>query len=107
MVLQFPRLGAFHQCADGLLNIVPGPAGEVELALAESYEVSDDGLVYTFKLREGVSFRDGTPLNAEAVLFSLNRIAPINEAEGESAGFLYTDYANSAEAIDEMPFARH
>lgn len=115
-VYSFHDWELFHQCADGLLNIVPGSAGEVEVALAESYEVSDDGLEYTFKLREGVSFHDGTPLKAEAVLFSLNRIAPINEAEGENAGFLYTDYANGVDAIDDMtvkvtfsapfPFAR-
>lgn len=91
-----------HQCADGLLNIVPGSAGEVEFALAESYEVSDDGLVYTFKLRDGVVFPDGTPLTADAVVFTLERIAPINEAEGENAGFLYTGYVDSVEKVDDL-----
>lgn len=91
-----------HQCADGLLNIVPGSAGEVEFALAESYEVSDDGLVYTFTLRDGVVFPDGTPLTADAVVFSLERIAPINEAEGENVGFLYTGYVDSVEKVDDL-----
>lgn len=40
--------------------------------LAESWEVSDDGLVWTFKIREGVSFHDGTPCDANAVAWSLN-----------------------------------
>ena len=46
---------------------------EVEPALAESWESSDDGLTWTFHLRRGVKFHDGTPFNADAALFSLNR----------------------------------
>jgi peptide/nickel transport system substrate-binding protein len=91
-----------HQCSDGLLNAVPGSAGEVELALAESYEVSADGLEYTFKLREDVTFPNGDPFDADAVIFSFDRVAPIDAAEGENAGFLYTAYAVGTEKIDDM-----
>src|SRR5262249_4498039 len=38
--------------------------------LAESWEISDDGLTYTFHLRRGITFHDGTPFNADAVKFS-------------------------------------
>ncbi|HKI53768.1 MAG TPA: ABC transporter substrate-binding protein [Anaerolineales bacterium] len=48
----------------GISNFQPG--------LAESWEVSDDGLVWTFKIREGVKFHDGTPCDANAVAWSLN-----------------------------------
>lgn len=48
----------------GISNFIPG--------LAESWEVSDDGLTWTFKIREGVTFHDGTPLTAEEVAWSLN-----------------------------------
>ncbi len=51
---------------DSSLQIVP--------ALAESWEVSDDGLTWTFHLREGVTFHDGDPLQASDVVFSINRI---------------------------------
>jgi peptide/nickel transport system substrate-binding protein len=101
-VYSFHDWELFHQCADGLLNAVPGSAGEVVPALAESYEVSDDGLEYTFQLREGVVFPDGTPFNADAVVFSFDRIAPIAEIEGANADFLYTAYAAGVEKVDDM-----
>jgi peptide/nickel transport system substrate-binding protein len=41
--------------------------------LAESWEVTEDGLNYTFKLRQGVKFHDGTDFNADAVVFNFNR----------------------------------
>ena len=47
---------------------------DVEPQLATSWTVSDDGLTWTFKLREGVKFHDGTPFNAQAVAESYNRI---------------------------------
>jgi peptide/nickel transport system substrate-binding protein len=47
------------------LDIIPG--------LAESYEISDDGLTYTFTIRPGVTFTDGEPLNAAAVKASIDR----------------------------------
>src|SRR5712692_1851801 len=51
--------------ADESTQIVPG--------LAESWTIAKDGLTYTFKLRKGVTFHDGTPLNADAVNFSIER----------------------------------
>ena len=43
-----------------------------EPGLAESWTVSDDGLVWTFKIREGLTFHDGTPCTAEDIAWSLN-----------------------------------
>ena len=47
--------------------------GAVQPALAESWSVSDDGLTYTFKLRDGVTFHDGSTFEAEDVIFTLDR----------------------------------
>ena len=58
---------------DGLVRYKDGTL-EVEPALAESWTVSDDGTVYTFTLRDGVAFHDGTPLTAEAVKFNFDRM---------------------------------
>ena len=47
---------------------------DIEPGLAKSWEISDDGKTYTFNLREGVTFHDGTPFNANAVVFSIGRM---------------------------------
>lgn len=70
-------------------------------SLAESWTVSDDGLSYTFKLRQGVKFHDGTPFNAEAVKFNIDRQMPENAIPKMSyAGLVYGDVEKS-EVIDE------
>jgi peptide/nickel transport system substrate-binding protein len=51
----------------------PDESTQVVPGLAESWTVSKDGLRYTFKLRKNVAFHDGTPFNAEAVKFSIER----------------------------------
>ncbi len=44
--------------------------GDFEPGLAESWEISDDGLTYTFYLREGVEFHNGEPFNADSMVFT-------------------------------------
>ena len=46
---------------------------ELQPALVTAWEVSEDGLEYSLTLREGVTFHDGTPFNAEAVKFNIER----------------------------------
>jgi ABC-type transport system substrate-binding protein len=70
---------------DGLMDYVPGTT-ELRPGLAESYEISDDGLTYTFKLRPSVRFHNGREMTAEDVVYSLNRVTnPKTQSPG--AGF--------------------
>jgi peptide/nickel transport system substrate-binding protein len=61
---------AFSHVVNGRLVRVNRATGEVEPALAESWTPSEDGLVYTLTLRQGVNFSDGTPFTSADVLFS-------------------------------------
>jgi len=73
---------------------------EVEPCLAESYELSDDLLTYTFKLRPGVVFHDGTPLKASDVKYCMDRVSFAEESSWLS---LFTAVA-STEAPDDATF---
>lgn len=95
-----PAVGDDFSSSHALANlydtlIFPNADGGVDPHLAESWEVSDDGLVYTFNLREGVLFHDGTELLASDVVYSINRL----NAVGEGYAYLVPDAA--AEALDD------
>lgn len=59
-------LPVWDNVTEGLTRFKTGGV-EIEPALAESWEVSDDGLQYVFAIRSGVTFHDGTPLDAQVV----------------------------------------
>lgn len=65
-------------------------------AMAESWEISDDGLVYTFKLRDGLMWSDGSALTAEDFVYSYLRV--LDPATGAQYAGMLTDYIVGAEA---------
>jgi peptide/nickel transport system substrate-binding protein len=65
-------LRAIDQIFETLVSLKPGTT-ELEPGLAKSWEISDDGLVYTFTLQDGVTFHDGEPFNAAAVCTNFDR----------------------------------
>ena len=70
---------------DGLMDYEPGTA-TLRTDLAESYEISEDGLTFTFKIRPGVKFHNGRELTAEDVKYSIERVLdPATQSPG--AGF--------------------
>jgi ABC-type transport system substrate-binding protein len=87
---------------EGLVRYKPNST-DVEPALAEKWDVSADALSYTFHLRSGVKFHDGSPLTAEAVAFcfdrSINKDNPLyQEAQGAGGFPFINDYIGNAVA---------
>jgi peptide/nickel transport system substrate-binding protein len=65
-----------YQMFEGLVEIDltrPEAPTQFKGQLAESWDISEDGLIYTFNLRQGVTFHDGTPFDADAVKFNFER----------------------------------
>jgi len=83
----------------------PTKGGAPKPHLAESWEVSDDGLTYTFYLRKGVKFHDGTELTAEDVAFSMDRMLSI----GFGFAWLWKDVLDvgDTEVVDDYTVTFH
>ncbi len=82
---------------DTLFSFVKKDDGSTEIvnSLAESYEISEDGKTYHFKLRDGVVFSDGTPLTAQDVKFTFERMLTLPDSA-------QTDYAIPIEGAQDM-----
>jgi len=72
-ILDVGRVASRINLYDGLLRWLDNPA-KLEPWLAESYTVSEDGKTYTFKLRKGAKFHDGSEIKASDVVYSMERI---------------------------------
>jgi len=80
---------------EGLTRI--GPSGEVLPALAETWTISEDGKSYTFRLRTGAKFHDGSTFDAEDVKFSLDRARAENSTNAQKQLFAQID---TVEVVD-------
>lgn len=94
----------FQNTAQGLVDLAPQADGTLALVgnLAENWTVSADGKVYTFKLRNGVKFWDGSDFNAQAMKFAIDRAltlrGPAGGVDVMLAGVV------STEAVDASTF---
>lgn len=79
--------------------------GEFLPWLAEEVTMSDDARTYTIRLREGITFHDGTPLNAEAVQFNFDRIVDPETASRKAIGDMGS--YERTEVIDELTVEVH
>ena len=87
--------------AETLVTYAPNATAPEPLLAASMPDVSPDGITYTFVLRAGVKFSDGTPLNAAAVKFSLERAKAFGAKDAEAAGFLLSDIRSVAAPADD------
>ena len=95
--------------SDGLLMWEPGSGDKLVPGLATDFpEVSDGGLTYTFTLKEGIKFGDGTDLDANVFVDHMNRVFAIGpDCPNGVAGALVTPYVESVEAPDATTVVFH
>lgn len=75
--------------------------GDLEPAVASDYAISDDAKTYTFTLREGITFHDGSAVTVDDVKYSIERYA---EIQGESTALFYLD---DVEIVDDSTVELH
>jgi peptide/nickel transport system substrate-binding protein len=76
---------------------------EVIPGLAESWTTSPDGMIWTFKLRRGVRFHDGTPLDAAAVKFTFDRVIDPTHPHAKSGKWSFvTGYLSSVKSVEVL-----
>jgi peptide/nickel transport system substrate-binding protein len=99
-----------QQIYEPLVDLAPGSTNELVGVLAESWEGEPGDTEYVFHLREGVTFHDGTPLNAEAVKINFDRMQNFSEEfQGDAYyygalmdGFGPDNLISNVEATDEL-----
>ncbi len=80
----------------------PVPSLATEVPSVANGLISADGLTYTFPIREGVTFHDGTPLTADDVLYSWDRVMTMDLPDG--AASVLTDVVADMQVVDESTF---
>jgi peptide/nickel transport system substrate-binding protein len=97
-----PAVGSDFSSTSSLCNlydtlVFPNTEGGVDPHLAESWETSADGLTWTFHLKQGVKFHNGSELTASDVAFSMNRLLEI----GEGLAYVFLGTVESTTAVDD------
>ena len=95
---QITPFGMLYAIHDALVR--PYPGQKMGPSLAESWEESEDGLTYTFKLRPGLKFHNGDPVTADDVKFSFNRY------QGTGAQ-TFKDHVSEVEIVDPLVVRFH
>ncbi len=97
-----------QQIVENLVTLKPGTGDQIVGGLADKWDVSADGLTYTFHLRSGIKFHDGTDFNADAVKLNFDRMINIPQSYSDLGYTYYIDTvigrgANSLIAKTEAP----
>lgn len=107
-VLIDPAVGLDFQSVTAIVNLFDplvfvDTKGNIIPHVAKSWDISSDGLTYTFYLRPGIKFHDGSELTAEDVKFSMDRMLEI----GEGVAFLWLGKIQEIKVIDEYKVVFH
>lgn len=89
---------------DGLLRWLDNPA-HLDPWLAKSYDISSDGLTYTFHLREGAKFHDDSVIEASDVVYSIERMLALKK--GASSLFSKSILPGTTKAVDKLTVEFH
>ncbi|WP_296746921.1 ABC transporter substrate-binding protein [Mesorhizobium sp.] len=92
---------------DLLVRLDLADTSKVKGDLAESWKISDDGLVYTFKLKPGLKFASGNPITAADVAYSFERVVKLDKSPAfiiEQFGLNGDNVAEKAKAVDDTTF---
>ena len=95
---EFSGVGIDAQVYDKLLDFPVGRYDKPELSLAESYEVSEDGRVWTFHLQKNVKFHSGNPVTAEDVAYSFQRVVYLKD----QPAFILTQFGITEDSVRSL-----
>lgn len=95
----FPTQDFVLMVFEGLWGLYPKGGGDIVPGLADSYEIAEDGLTYTFHLNPDATWHDGNPVTSADVVFSLD--AQANEAVGSQYTGQFVNTVASWSAIDD------
>lgn len=94
---EFAGIDTTRNIYSKLVNFFPDDLDQYQGDLAESWEVSDDGLTITFTMKEGMTFHSGNPVRAEDAEFSLHRVVKLNK----TPSFILTQFGFTADNVEE------
>ncbi|MDR0809123.1 MAG: ABC transporter substrate-binding protein [Gemmobacter sp.] len=95
---EFSALDVVNNTYDGLVELDPAQPTGPQPGLAESWEVSEDGLTFTFKMKDGITFSSGNPVTAEDAALSLQRAVKIDK----SPAFILNQFGWTADNVEQM-----
>lgn len=98
-----PEIALNRAIYDYLVDVLPDAS--VAPNLATEWEVSEDGLTYTFTLRDDVTFHDGTPFTADDVVFTFERLQELESTALSLMGTFTVEAANDTTAVFNLSAA--